>query len=104
MTWAMQAAVVLAVPLSLLGLSWAGARAVRMAKGGGGGRRESAAMMAGLYVDSLPGIREFKCWLADLIDGDDSSGGSSSSAYSADSGSAAESDGDASDASPGDND
>jgi hypothetical protein len=76
MTWAMQAAVVLAVPLSLLGVGWAGVLAHRFAQDR---RRTSAAMMTDIYVDSLPGIREFKGWLADLIDGEDSSGGSTTS-------------------------
>jgi hypothetical protein len=91
----MQAAVVLAVPMSLLGLGWAGARAHRFVQDR---RRASAAMMTDIYFDSLPGIREFKGWLADLIDGQDISGGSSHSSGVGDAD--GDVDGDTSDSSP----
>ncbi len=91
MTWAMQAAVVLAVPLSLLGVGWAGVLAHRFVQDR---RRAAALMTADAYVSSLPGIAEFRAWLADLIDGDDRGGGG----YSCTDGSA-DSDGGVSDSS-----
>ncbi|WNG21391.1 hypothetical protein [Cystobacter fuscus] len=84
MTWVLQAAVVLAVPLTLLGAVKAGALVLRKVRED----REGAAMAADLLFSRMPGISGstgwwtdqfdgFRDWLADKIDGTSSDGDSS---------------------------
>ncbi|WP_143177247.1 hypothetical protein [Cystobacter ferrugineus] len=81
MTWMLQAAVVLAVPLSLGGAVWTGVRLIRAARAA---RGAAASTAVGLYTratdldgDAELGLGGFKGWLADLIDGASDSDASS---------------------------
>ncbi|QRK12974.1 hypothetical protein JQX13_24840 [Archangium violaceum] len=73
MTWILQAAVVLAVPLTLLGAVKTGVHLLRKARKD---RTGSVATAIELQFSSMPGIRHFKDWLADLVDGTSDSGDS----------------------------
>ncbi|WP_164015907.1 hypothetical protein [Pyxidicoccus trucidator] len=66
MTWVLQAAVVLAVPLTLLGAVRTGVYLHRKAQES---RRASAATAIDLQLSSMPGISEFKGWWGDQVDG-----------------------------------
>ncbi|NTX54808.1 hypothetical protein FJV41_40555 [Myxococcus llanfairpwllgwyngyllgogerychwyrndrobwllllantysiliogogogochensis] len=81
MTLMLQAAVVLAVVLSLLGAGWAVVLGYRFAKA----RREAAAAAAiDIYGSSLIDLTGFRGWLADLVDGNTSDGCASGSEHSSD--------------------
>lgn len=66
MTWMLQAAVVLAVPLTLLGAVWLGVRLVRKARAKGSA---AAGVALGLQTHDDYGLGGFRGWLADWVDG-----------------------------------
>ncbi|QRK07360.1 hypothetical protein JQX13_46265 [Archangium violaceum] len=74
MSWVLQAAVVLAIPLSLLGAVEAGVYLHRKAREF---RRASVATAVDLQLGGMAGISAFRGWLADLVDGTSSDGDSS---------------------------
>ena len=81
MTWMLQAAVVLAIPLSLGGAIWTGVRLIRAARANRGAAASSGIGLytraVGLDGDAELGLGGFKGWLADLIDGASSADASS---------------------------
>jgi hypothetical protein len=81
MTWMLQAAVVLAIPLSLGGAVWTGVRLLRAARANRGAAVSNGIGLytraVGIDEDAEFGLGGFKGWLADLIDGDSNSDTSS---------------------------
>jgi hypothetical protein len=66
MTWMLQAAAVLAVPLSLVGAVKAGTYVYRRAR-----EDRTGAALTGidLQLSSVPGMREFVGWVGERVDG-----------------------------------